>query len=178
MDNELVVQWAQQNLQQRLDIRPITQNRLIMGLAYGALLLIPGVFILFGLISLVLAPDKPRESASAFICGIVLLIPFGGIILLARLVRRGFAGYLDINGAYGQNGLLPWRELLYVDHITKHVDRGAYVSDRQVEDNDLRLVFLNGSVTVPPLIKERDRVWRLIHSIPCEHRKDGDVIQG
>ncbi len=176
MENELVVQWAQQNLQQRLDIRPITQNRLIMGFAYAGLLAIPGVFILAGIAILLLSPDKAGESASAFICGIVLLIPFGGIILLAKLVRRGFAGHLDVNGAYGQNGLLPWKELLYVDHITKHVDRGASVSDGQIEDNDLKLVFLNGSVTVPPLIKERERVWRLIHSIPSEHRKDGEVI--
>jgi len=171
--NQDVIDWAARNLVERVEIRPITQNRIIMGLAYGGLFLVPGLFILIGVITWITgAGERDKTPQSALLCGFVLLIPFGLIALLGYLVRRKFAGYLDAEGVHSRSGVFLWKDLKYVHHVTKFVDRGAYVSDRKIEDNNLDLVFEMGTMTIPPLIKNKDKIWRLIHSIPCEHRSD------
>jgi hypothetical protein len=172
-DNQKVIDWARSNLAERVEIRSIAQNRLVMVLTYGALFLIPGLFMLVGILSWLLGGGSGRDKTpqAALACGFVLLIPMGIIVLVGYLTRQRFPRYLDAEGVYSPKGEFLWRDLAYVDHVTKFVDRRGLISDRKIEDNNLDLVFTQGTVTIPPLIKDKERIWRLIHSIPCEHRK-------
>ncbi len=171
-NSQMVVDWARSNLRERVEIKPITGNKLVMGLAYGALSLIPGLFFLLGLLSLLLGggTGSDKTPQRTFACGFVLMIPIGIIVLVGYLVRRKFPGYLDAEGAYSRQGAFLWKDLMYVDHVTKYVKRRGG-SARKIEDNNLDLVFTGGSVTIPQVIRNREIIWRLIHSIPCEHRK-------
>ena len=58
-----------------------------------------------------------------------------------------------------------------MDHVTKHYRAGGVM--RRVKDNQLELVFEGGKVIVPPLIRDRGRVWELINGMPAEVRDDG-----
>lgn len=170
-EEDKVIIWARQNLVEKVAIVPITKNRLVMGLAYSGIFLTPGAFILLGLILLIISPDEREAATTSLACGVVLLIPFGTIALIGYLVRSKFPESLTVDGVKFRSGvLLPWKSLKRVDHVTKFVDRGT-ASDREVKDNNLDLVFESRTVTVPPLIRDKERIWQLIHSIPCEHRE-------
>lgn len=170
--NQPVVDWAKQNIRDRVEVRPLFSSRVGRILTYTLLFCVPGGFFALGLVMLALGAKAKDGVGAAFLFGFLTLIPCGLIAFVAAYVRRGLAKSLDaegVSGSFGQRFL--WGKLYYVDHVTKHyrVDR---VSGR-IKDNQLELVFEGGKVIIPPLIHNRARVWELINGMPGKVRDDG-----
>jgi hypothetical protein len=108
-----------------------------------------------------------------FLLSFVLLIPAGTIILMGARTRQTLVKSLDADGVSSPGRRFRWEDLSYVDHVSKITRDGGVT--RKIEDNQLELVFSNGSGIIPPLIHDRERVWALVNSIPVQVRDDGQV---
>ncbi|MDT5156896.1 MAG: hypothetical protein QOH51_1253 [Acidobacteriota bacterium] len=170
--NEPVVNWARRNLQNRVEIKPLLSSKAGMIFTYSLLFLVPLAFIVTGVVAKLIGIKDQSSSNGAFVCGLVLLIPFGLIALLGKLTRANFPKSLDADGVNASMGRkFYWGKFHYVDHVSKYF-RAGRVSQR-VKDNQLELIFENGKVIIPPLIHDRGKVWDLINSMPAQVRDDG-----
>jgi hypothetical protein len=168
--NEPVVNWARRNLQTPVEIKPLFSSRGGKVFTYLLLFIVPLAFIVTGVVARLTGVRDQNAANGAFVCGLVLVIPFGLIVLLGRLTRAGFPKSLDAEGVNASGGRkFYWGKLCYVDHVSKYFN----VSRRRVKDNQLEMVFENGKVIIPPLIHERERVWGLVNSMPVQFRDDG-----
>jgi hypothetical protein len=170
--NEPVVNWARRNLQNRVEIKPLLSSKAGKIFTYSLLFLVPLAFIVTGVVAKLIGVKDQSSSNGAFVCGLVLLIPFGLIALLGKLTRANFPKSLDADGVNASMGRkFYWGKFYYVDHVSKYF-RAGRVSQR-VKDNQLELIFENGKVIIPPLIHDRGKVWDLINSMPAQVRDDG-----
>jgi hypothetical protein len=166
--NEPVVSWARLNLQTPVEIKLRFSSGGGKILIYLLLFILPLAFFAVGVVAKLMGVRDQNAANGAFVCGLVLLIPFGLIVLLAELTRGGFAKSLDAEGVNASRGRkLYWGKLYYVDHVSKHTRW------RTVKDNQLEMVFENGKVIIPPLIQERERIWGLVNTMPVQVRDDG-----
>jgi hypothetical protein len=168
--NEPVVNWARLNLQTTVEIKPLFSSRAGKVFTYLLLFILPLAFFVTGVVAKLAGVRDQNAVNGAFVCGLVLVIPFGLIALLGRLTRAGFPKSLDAEGVNAAGGRkFYWGKLCYVDHVSKYFS----TSRRRVKDNQLEMVFENGKVIIPPLIHERERVWGLVNSMPVQVRDDG-----
>lgn len=170
--NQPVAEWTRLNIKGRVAVRLLFGSRAGQIFAHALLFSVPGAFFALGIVMLALGAKAKDGVGALFFFGFLMLIPCGLIALVAAYVRRGFAKSLDaegVSGSFGQRFL--WGKLYYVDHVTKYYRAGGV--SRRVKDNQLELVFEGGKVIVPPLIRDRGRVWDLINRLPAEVRDDG-----
>ena len=170
--NRPVADWARQNIRGLVEVRQLFTSRLGRIFTYSLLFCVPGAFFALGLVALALGAKDPPTRYGPFVFAMLTVIPCTIIAMLGAYARRGLAKSLDadgINSALGKK--FSWGKLYYVDHVTKYV-RAGWVSHR-IKDNQLELVFENGKVIIPPLIRDRESVWSLINSMPAEVRDDG-----
>ena len=169
--NHAAADWARDNINARVDIKPLfssTAGRIVM---YALLFSLPGVFFVVGILAFVFGLGDRYIYGGTFGIGSMMLVPCGIIALLGAHVRTSFARSLDAEGVNGSRGRkLPWRKLYYVDHVSGRVRTGRV--SRRIKDNQLELVFETGKVTIPPLIHDRETIWALINSMPVEIRDD------
>ena len=162
--NGLAADWARQMLSEPLEIKLLFSSPWSRALLY---------FLLFGLLPLFLIFLKlsgraPVGWSMLFVCSGVTMLPAFVILFVGILARQRFVKTLDREGVVsGRQRKYLWRNLYYVDHVSR------YRRHRKIRDNQLHLVFADGLAIIPPLIHNRDEVWRLINSIPAEVRFDG-----
>lgn len=171
--NQPVVNWAQQNLAQSVEIRLRFASRWARLLVYALLFSIP-VLIIAAFIFLKLTGGTEANWLGIFLCGGVLILPGIVIVLLGALTRQKLVKSLDASGVRSSMGKrFLWQNLYYIDHVSK-ITRAGGVS-RKTEDNQLELVFADGKAIIPPLILDRERIWNLVNSIPAQVKFDGEV---
>jgi hypothetical protein len=170
--NRPAAEWARQNIKGRVEVRTLFNSTKGKVFTYSLLFCVPAAFFVVGVAAIVSGVKDKTSVYAAFFFAFVLLIPFGTIALLGVYVRRGFAKSLDAEGVNAPLGRkFQWGKLYYVDHVTKHFRAGG--AGGKVKDNQLELVFEGGKLIIPPLIRERARIWELINSMPAEVRDDG-----
>ena len=170
--NRPVADWARQNIGGRVEVKQLFSSRLGRIFTYSLLFCVPAAFFALGLVALALGAKDPPTRFGPFVFAFLTLIPCTIIAMLGAYVRRGLAKSIDAEGINSALGMkFPWGKLYYVDHVTKYV-RAGWVSHR-IKDNQLELVFEDGKVIIPPLIRDRGAVWSLINSMPAEVRDDG-----
>jgi len=173
--NQMVVDWAKQNLLQPVEIKLRFASRWVRTLIYLLLYLVP-LLIIAGFIFLKLTGGANQGAGwgGIFLCGFVLLIPPSIIVVLGVLTQQKFVKSLDANGIKSSLGRrFFWKNLYYVDHVSK-IYRVSGVT-RKIEDNQLELVFADGKAIIPPLIYDRERIWSLINAMPVQVRDDGVI---
>lgn len=171
-DNGPAANWARHNLQTPVEIKPLFGSRAGKVFTYLLLFIVPLAFFATGVAAKLAGVRDQNAANGAFVCGLVLLVPFGLIALLGRLTRRGFPQSLDAEGVNASGGRkFYWGKLCYVDHVSKYFSTPG--AGHRIKDNQLELVFESGKVIIPPLIQERERVWALVNSIPVQVRDDG-----
>ena len=170
--NRPAVDWARQNLKERVEIKLLFSSRAGQIFVYSLLFCVPGFFFAIGILGIVLGAKDRASLYGPFVFAVLTAIPCGVIALLGAYVRRGFAKSLDAEGVNAPMGRkFPWGKLYYVDHVTKHFRAGGV--SRRVKDNQLELVFEGDKVIIPPMIRHRAAVWSLMNRMPVEIRDDG-----
>lgn len=170
--NVLAADWARQNLASPVHIRPIGSSRFGSILIYLLCFSVPLIFLAFGIVSFALGVRDRSIVGGSIFFGILMLVPAAMIAFAGWYARRGFAGIMDGDGVIGAQGQrFPWGKLYYVDHVSKRMRAGGV--SRVIKDNQIELVFETGKVVIPPLIRDRDRIWDLIGLIPVQVRDDG-----
>lgn len=171
--NQPVVNWAKHNLAaQPIEIKLLFGSRWVMWLVYLLLYSIP-LLIVAASIFLKLTGGE-GTWLGVVLCSGVMLAPPSLIVLLGAITRQKFVKSLDAGGIRSSMGRrFLWENLYYVDHVSK-ITRVGNVS-RKIEDNQLELVFADGKAIIPPLIKDRQRIWDLINSIPAQVKFDGEI---
>ncbi|HVE55317.1 MAG TPA: hypothetical protein VNB22_00710 [Pyrinomonadaceae bacterium] len=171
--NQPVVNWAKQNLPQPFEIKLLFGERWKMLLVYALLFSIP--LLIIALMLLRMLTEKIEGGwLGFFLCSGILLLPCFVIVLVGMFTRQKFVKSLAADGVKSSMGKrFLWENLFYIDHVSK-ITRAGGVS-RKIEDNQLELVFADGKAIIPPLIKDRERVWSLINSIPAQVKFDGEI---
>ena len=139
---------------------------------YSLLFMVPLAFIATGAVAKLIGVKDQNSSTGAFVCGLVLLIPFGLIAVLGKLTRANFPKSLDADGVNASMGRkFYWGKLYCVDHVAKFFRAGG--AGQRSKTTSSELVFENGKVIIPPLIHDRGKIWDLINSMPAQVRDDG-----
>lgn len=163
--NQPAVDWAKQNLAQPVEIKLLFGERWKMFLVYALLFSVPLLIIALGVVRVL--TEKIENGWFGFFAGSgILLLPCFVIVFVGKHTRQKLVKSLDSSGVKSSMGRkFLWENLYYIEHVSKFT-RVANVS-RKIEDNQLELVFADGKAIIPPLIKDRERIWSLINSIPA-----------
>ena len=172
--NQPAVDWAKQNLAQPVEIKLLFGGRWKMLLVYALLFSVPLLIIALGAVR-VLTEKIENGWFGLFACNGILLLPCFVIVFVGAYMRQKLVKSLDASGVKSSLGRkFLWENLYYIDHVSKSM-RVANVSHK-IEDNQLELVFADGKAIIPPLIKDRERIWNLINSIPAQVKFDGKIV--
>jgi hypothetical protein len=187
--NQRVVNWAQQNLRQPLEVK-LKEHKVLIGICFAILVLIFGglalIFFAVAVSSLRTngwSPDVTKGVVGGLFFLAVLAVFCGGLLLLGKLTRKKFVKTISADGVRTRGGQnYRWEDLRFLDYkkVNTQVNRQqlAVSATRAaimagVEKVTVELVFVNGKAVVPPLVRNQAEILALLNTIPAERRNDG-----